>query len=68
MEQTASRQMSEVQIEEANARQKVTFVDENLARVTAEIEKDDTNLKKTGETALGMADSLCCTAGINTIL
>ncbi len=45
MEQTASRQMSEVQIEEANARQKVTFVDENLARVTAEIEKDDNNLK-----------------------
>ena len=45
MEQTASRQMSEVQIEEANARQKVTFVDENLSRVNAEIEKDDANLK-----------------------
>ncbi|MCR5098129.1 MAG: chromosome segregation protein SMC [Lachnospiraceae bacterium] len=45
MEQTASRQMSEVQIEEANARQKVTFVDENLARVNAEIEKDDNTLK-----------------------
>ncbi len=45
MEQTASRQMSEVQIEEANARQKVTFVDENLERVNAEIEKDDVNLK-----------------------
>ena len=49
MEQTASRQMSEVQIEEANARQKVTFVDENLTRINAEIEKDENSLKNLEE-------------------
>ena len=49
MEQTASRQMSEVQIEEANARQKVSFVEENLSRVNSEIEKDDLNIKNLEE-------------------
>ncbi len=39
METSVNRTMSEVQIEEANARQKVDFVQENVNRVTAEIEK-----------------------------
>ncbi len=39
MESSASRNVSEAQIEEANARQKVTFVLENRNRIIAEIEK-----------------------------
>ena len=45
METSSTRVLSEIQIEEANIRQKVSFVIENIARVTAELEKDNANIE-----------------------
>ena len=45
METFSTRVLSEIQIEEANIRQKVSFVIENIARVTAELEKDNANIE-----------------------
>ncbi|MCR5545178.1 MAG: chromosome segregation protein SMC [Lachnospiraceae bacterium] len=44
METSANRNVAEVQVEEASARQKVTFVDENLTRVENELQKDQRDL------------------------
>lgn len=51
MESSAVRNVSEVQIEEANARQKVTFVVENCQRVAAEIEKKEADILRLIEEA-----------------
>ena len=51
MESSAARNVSEAQIEEANARQKVTFVLENCQRVEAEIEKKETDILRLIEEA-----------------
>ncbi|MDD6195276.1 MAG: chromosome segregation protein SMC [Lachnospiraceae bacterium] len=51
MESSAARNVSEAQIEEANARQKVTFVQENCRRVEAEIEKKETDILRLIEEA-----------------
>ena len=45
METSATRNLSEAQIEEANARQKVGFVDENIKRLEADIEKCNNDLE-----------------------
>ncbi len=45
MEGSASRSLSEAQIEESSARQKVEFVAENCARVEAEIAKREADIK-----------------------
>ncbi len=45
METSASRSLSEAQIEESSARQKVEFVAENCARVEAEIAKRESDIK-----------------------
>ncbi len=44
METSSSRTLSEIQIEEANARQKVEFADENINRLLSEIDKDNSNI------------------------
>ena len=44
METSVNRTMSEVQIEEANARQKVEFVQQNIDRVLSEIDKCNTDI------------------------
>ncbi|MCR4675519.1 MAG: chromosome segregation protein SMC [Lachnospiraceae bacterium] len=44
METSANRTVAEVQVEEASARQKVTFVDENLSRIENELSKDQKDL------------------------
>ena len=44
METSATRNLSEAQIEEANARQKVGFVDENIKRLEVDIEKCNNDL------------------------
>ncbi|MCR5144268.1 MAG: chromosome segregation protein SMC [Lachnospiraceae bacterium] len=44
MESAAVRNVSEVQIEEANAKQKVVFVEENCARIAAEIKKKEDDI------------------------
>ncbi len=44
METSATRNLSEAQIEEANARQKVGFVDENINRLEADINKLNNDL------------------------
>ena len=44
METAAARHVSEVQIEEASARQKVTFVEENLDRIVSELTKNQTDI------------------------
>ncbi|MCR4611207.1 MAG: chromosome segregation protein SMC [Lachnospiraceae bacterium] len=49
METSATRNMSEAQIDEANARQQVGFVDENINRLNADIEKCDNDLKQLDE-------------------
>ncbi|SFH62147.1 condensin subunit Smc [Pseudobutyrivibrio sp. OR37] len=51
METSVNRTMSEVQIEEANARQKVDFVQQNLDRVLSEIEKCDSDIANIKENA-----------------
>ncbi|MBE5909538.1 chromosome segregation protein SMC [Pseudobutyrivibrio sp.] len=51
METSVNRTMSEVQIEEANARQKVDFVQQNIDRVLSEIEKDDADIASIKENA-----------------
>ena len=51
METSVNRTMSEVQIEEANARQKVEFVQQNLDRVLSEIEKCDSDIASIKENA-----------------
>lgn len=51
MESSAVRNVSEAQIEEANARQKVTFVVENCQRVAAEIEKKKADILRLIEEA-----------------
>lgn len=59
MESSAARNLSEAQIEEANARQKVGFVDENIERLNADIEKcnsDLTELDKQTENAIKEAE------------
>lgn len=58
MESSAARNVSEAQIEEANARQKVEFVQENCARVSAEIEKKNADICQLIEEAKnGKADA-----------
>ena len=44
METSANRNVAEVQVEEASARQKVTFVEENLTRIEGELAKDKKDL------------------------
>ncbi|MBQ2578991.1 MAG: AAA family ATPase, partial [Lachnospiraceae bacterium] len=44
METAANRNVAEVQIEEASARQKVDFVNDHISRVTASIEKSEAAL------------------------
>ena len=44
METSATRNLSEAQIEEANARQKVGFVDENINRLEVDIDKCNNDL------------------------
>lgn len=51
MESSAARNVSEAQIEEANARQKVSFVLENCQRVAGEIEKKDADILRLVEEA-----------------
>lgn len=51
METSVNRTMSEVQIEEANARQKVEFVEQNLTRVISELEKCDNDIATIKENA-----------------
>ena len=51
METSVNRTISEVQIEEANARQKVDFVQQNLDRVMSEIEKCDSDIASLKENA-----------------
>ena len=51
METSVNRTMSEVQIEEANARQKVEFVQQNIDRVLSEIEKCDGDIASIKENA-----------------
>ena len=51
MESSAVRNVSEAQIEEANARQKVTFVVENCQRVAAEIKKKEADILRLIEEA-----------------
>lgn len=46
METTATRNVSEIQIEEANASQKVEFVCENISRVQGEIDKNEADVKE----------------------
>ncbi len=49
METSASRNLSEAQIEEANAKQKVTFVADNIERVVAEIDRCNNDLQNLDE-------------------
>lgn len=49
MESSAARNMSEAQIEEANVRQQVGFVDENINRLNADIDKCKEDLYKLEE-------------------
>ncbi len=51
MESSAARNVSEAQIEEANARQKVAFVQENCQRVASEIEKKENDILRLVEEA-----------------
>ncbi len=51
MESSAARNVSEAQIEEAAARQKVMFVQENCTRVAAEIEKKENDILRLVEEA-----------------
>ena len=51
METTVNRTMSEVLIEEANARSNVDFVQQNIDRVTAEITKCETDIESIKENA-----------------
>lgn len=51
METSAARNVSEAQIEEASARQKVTFVMENCQRVASEIEKKEADIVRLVEEA-----------------
>ncbi|MCR4797961.1 MAG: chromosome segregation protein SMC [Lachnospiraceae bacterium] len=51
MESSANRNMAEVQVEEASARQKVSFVEENLTRIQNELAKDAHALKDLEEQA-----------------
>ncbi len=51
MESSAARNVSEAQIEEANARQKVSFVLENCQRVAGEIEKKEADIVRLVEEA-----------------
>ena len=51
METSVNRTMSEVQIEEANARQKVDFVQQNIDRINSEIEKADADIASLKENA-----------------
>ncbi|MBR4707554.1 MAG: chromosome segregation protein SMC, partial [Pseudobutyrivibrio sp.] len=51
METSVNRTMSEVQIEEANARQKVEFLQQNLDRVLSEIEKCESDIASIKENA-----------------
>ena len=44
METSANRNVAEVQVEEAQARQNLSFVDENLSRVENELQKDQRDL------------------------
>lgn len=52
METSVSRNMSEAQIDEANARQKVEFVQANIARVEAEISKCISDIESINSQAL----------------
>ena len=51
METSVNRTMSEVQIEEANARNKVDFVQQNIDRIVAEIEKSQGDIESLNENA-----------------
>ncbi len=58
MESSAARNLSEAQIEEASARQKVTFVLENCQRVDSEIEKKEADILRLVEEAkMGKEDA-----------
>ena len=46
METSVARNVSEIQIEEANAKQKVTFAEENLNRILSEIAKTEYEMKE----------------------
>lgn len=46
METSVARNVSEIQIEEANAKQKVTFAEENLNRIITEIAKTEYEMKE----------------------
>ena len=51
METSVNRTMSEVQIDEANASQKVEFVQQNIDRVLSELEKCDSDIASLNENA-----------------
>ncbi|MCR4566994.1 MAG: chromosome segregation protein SMC [Pseudobutyrivibrio sp.] len=51
METSVNRTMAEVQIDEANARSKVDFVQQNIDRIVAEIEKADADIESLNENA-----------------
>ncbi len=51
METSVNRTMSEVQIEEANARQKVEFVQQNVDRIVSEIRKCESDIESIKENA-----------------
>lgn len=52
MEESAAKNVSEIQLEEANIRQKTEFVLENLERIHGEVERLDNELVKIKEDAL----------------